>query len=106
MLLMSVLISVKISSNIPGYVSSFISTLFMKVHHFFWVDWMACSMDVMSFVFVFVGFLCRNFCYKEVLGFCEFFVYLSLFSWGYLFMLLIRDSIDMAFIRLAGKRNM
>jgi len=33
--LMSAPISLQVSSNIPGYVSSFISTLFMKVHRFF-----------------------------------------------------------------------
>jgi len=45
-------ISVQVSLNIPGYVSSFISTLSMKVHHFpFWVDLRVCSLDFMSFVF-------------------------------------------------------
>ena len=100
--LMSAPISLQVSSNIPGYVSSFISTLFMKVHRFFfgwsggpvlWTSYLLCS--------VFVGFLCHNFCYKGVLDFCGFF----LFSWGYLFILLIRESTDMAFIRLDGKRN-
>jgi hypothetical protein len=35
MFLMSVAISVQVSLNIPGYVSSFISTLCMKVQLFF-----------------------------------------------------------------------
>jgi len=67
---MSVPISVQVSLNIPGYVSSFISALFAKVHHFsFWVEWKAFSMDVIHFYSVFVGFLCHNYCYKEFLGF-------------------------------------
>jgi len=56
MFLMSVPISVHVSLNVPGYVSSFISTLFMKVYLFsFWVEWRACSMDAMSFVLCICG---------------------------------------------------
>jgi hypothetical protein len=51
MFLPSMQISVQVPLKSTGYVSSFISTLCIKVHHFsLCVEWRGCCLDVMSFV--------------------------------------------------------